>query len=208
MLRTVAVLILGFACLTPCRGDAPEGFTALFNGKDLEGWFSTGNKKVWGADNGVVFVEKGGGGWLLTEKEYGDYELRLEYKMAKMGNSGVALRTPKEGDPAYVGMELQLIDDENWKGLQPYQHTGSIYGVVPAAKVNSKPHGEWNTMRIVAKGRRILVEQNGEKLVDANLDDHEKHFKAHPGLTREKGHVGFQSYNVRVEFKNIYLKPL
>jgi hypothetical protein len=64
-------------------------------------------------------------------------------------------------------------------------------------------------MKIVAKGRKITVVNNGETLVDADLDDYVKeHGKKHPGILREKGHIGFQSYNTRVEFKNIYLKPL
>jgi hypothetical protein len=107
-------------------------------------------------------------------------------------------------------MEIQLIDDEGWPGkLETWQHTGSIYNVVPAAKTANRPIGEWNRLRIVAKGRHVLVELNGTKLVDANLDDHvEKHAKRHPGLLRKAGHIGLQSYNVRVEFRNFQLKPL
>ena len=192
---------------TPAQ--VPEGFVALFNGKDLTGWKATGDPKVWGAENGILFVNGGGGGWLMTEKEHANFELRLEFKMPKMGNSGVGLRAPLEGDPAYAGMEIQLLDDANWKGLRPAQHTGSIYDVVPAAKVVTRPHGEWNQIRIVAKGRQVRVELNGTKLVDANLDDFvEEHGKRHPGLSRKTGHVGLQSYNFRVEFRNIYLKTL
>ncbi len=187
----------------------PEGFESLFNGRDLTGWKATGKMDVWGAENGVIYVSGSGGGWLLTEKEFGDFELRLEYKMSKHSNSGVALRTPRQGDPAYVGMEIQLIDDLNWKGLQSWQHTGSIYNVVPAKKIANKDLGEWNAMRIVCKGRQVRVELNGEVLVDANLDDYvAEHAKKHPGILRDKGHVGFQSHDNRVEFKNIYLKPL
>ena len=202
------LLCAALASLVPAA-DTPEGFTPLFNGKDLTGWKSTGKMDVWGAENGVIFVSGGGGGWLLTEKEYGDYELRLEYKLPKMGNSGVALRTPLQGDPAYVGMEIQLIDDVNWKGLQTWQQTGSIYNVVPAKTIKNKEIGEWNVMRIVAKGRHIRVENNGAALVDADLADYEKeHAKRHPGILREKGHIGFQSYNFRVEFRNINIKEL
>jgi hypothetical protein len=209
----VAVVALSsFAAAQP-----PEGFVPLFNGKDLDGWKATGDPKVWGAEDGVLYVAGGGGGWLLTEKDYANFELRLEYKMPKMGNSGVGLRTPLPGqqpkgkgwDPAYIGMEIQLLDDANWKGLAEWQHTGSIYNVVPAKKVNSKPFGEWNTMRIVAKGKQILVEQNGEELVSANLADFVKeHAERHPGILRETGKIGLQSYNFRVEFKNIYVKTL
>ena len=114
------------------------------------------------------------------------------------------------GDPAYAGMEIQLIDDEGWPGkLESWQHTGAIYNVVPPKKQNNKAIGEWNVMKIVAKGRQITIVLNGETLVDANLEEYEKeHAKRHPGILREKGHVGFQSYNTRVEFRNVYLKPL
>jgi hypothetical protein len=106
-------------------------------------------------------------------------------------------------------MEIQILDDANWKGLQTWQHTGSIYNVVPAAKVNNKPFGEWNTMRIVAKGPHILIEQNGETLVDADLEKYkDEHAKKHPGILRQRGHIGFQSYNFRVEFRNIAIKEL
>lgn len=204
--------ILGLSSAVPGGSDKPPaGFESLFNGKDLTGWKATGNMKVWGVDNGVMYVSKSGGGWLLTEKEFGDFELRLQYKMSKHSNSGVALRTPLKGDPAYVGMEIQLIDDLNWKGLETWQHTGSIYNVVPAKKETNKPIGEWNSMRVIAKGRHVKVENNGEVLVDADLDDYVKqHGKKHPGIlpTHTQGHIGFQSHDNRVEFKNIYIKAL
>jgi hypothetical protein len=213
MLRLAALLAAAGFLVTPIRSDEPkppEGFTSLFNGTDLTGWKSTGDMKVWGAEKGVIYVDKGGGGWLLTEKEFSDFELRAQYKMSKGANSGVALRTPTEGDPAYVGMEIQLIDDEGWPGkLADWQHTGSIYNVVPAAKLNNKPIGEWNTIRIVCVGSKVKIEVNGTTVVDANLEDSkEKHGAKHPGLSRGKGHVGFQSYNTRVEFRNVFIKPL
>jgi hypothetical protein len=189
----------------------PPGFEALFNGKDLTGWkiMPGGKMEVWGAENGVLFVNGRGGAWLMTEKEYGDFELRLEWKVPKGGNSGVALRAPLMGDPAYQGMEIQILDDPNYKGLRPTQHTGSIYDVVPAAKQVNKPVGEWNAYIITAKGPKITVELNGTKLVDANLDDlKEQHGKKHPGLLRAKGHLGLQSHDGRVEFRNLYVKPL
>jgi hypothetical protein len=207
----VALLLWGLPAGRSQEPTPPEGFTPLFNGRDLTGWkVHNGKLEVWGADKdkGVLYVQGGGGGWLMTEKEYGDFELRLEFKMPKKGNSGVALRAPLQGDPAYQGMEIQLLDDDNWKGLKPAQQTGSIYDVVPAAKVVTRPHGEWNQMRIVAKGRRVTVELNGTKLVDADLDEYKEHAKRHPGLLREKGHLGLQSYNFRVEFRNLFVKAL
>jgi hypothetical protein len=192
------------------KSAVPEGFTPLFNGKDLSGWKVMGGKmEAWGADNGILFVQGGGGGWLMTLIEYDNFELRLDFKVPKMGNSGVALRAPLMGDPAYQGMEIQILDDVNYKGLRPAQHCGSIYDVVAPSKDVTKPFGEWNTYKITAKGRQITIELNGVKTVDANLDDYVKeHGKKHPGLSREKGHLGLQSHDGRVEFRNLYVKPL
>jgi hypothetical protein len=213
LLRSAALPLFAALVVTPARSEdtkAPDGFTALFNGKDLTGWKPTGKAEVWTAEGGAIVVEKGGGGWLLTEQEYGDFELRLEYKLSKAANSGIALRTPDKGDPAYVGMEIQLIDDEGWPGkLADYQHTGSIYDVVPASKTNNKPVGQWNAIHIVCNGSKVRVDVNGQTVVDANLEDSkEKKGAKHPGLSRGKGHIGFQSYNTRVEFRNVFVKPL
>lgn len=190
----------------------PAGFESLFNGKDLTGWkvLPGGKMEVWGAENGVLYVNGSGGAWLMTEKEYGDFELRLEWKVPPKGNSGVALRSPFDKiDPAYAGMEIQILDDDSYKGLRPAQHTGSIYDVVAASKQVNKPVGEWNKYVITAKGPKITIELNGTKIVDANLDDYKaENGKKHPGILREKGHLGLQSHDGRVEFKNIYVKPL
>ena len=216
--RTAIVLAVVLAAAVQAEdkpaNEAPKGFTALFDGKSLDGWKATGKADAWAAEDGAIVCKGGGGGYLLTEKEYGDFEFRCEYKWSKQGgNSGVGIRTPNKGDPAYAGMEIQLIDDENWEKvnkfkLADYQHTGSIYDVQPAKLQANKPIGEWNTVKIVCQGRKVTIEQNAKELVNANLDDFEKKFDKHPGLKREKGHLGFQSYNIKVEFKNVYVKEL
>jgi hypothetical protein len=220
MRRSLILLPLVFVVASPCPSwsdekNLPEGFTPLFNGKDLTGWRINegGNIKVWGAENGVLFVKGGGGGWLMTDKAYSDFELRLEFKMPEKGNSGVALRCALKGNPHLeAGMEIQLLDDEwhkkNYKGLKNTQLTGSIYGIVPPSKEALKPVGEWNKMRITAKGPRITVELNGEKIVDADLRDHRDKEKEHKGMMRPKGHLGLQSHDGRVEFRNLYVKAL
>src|SRR3954471_7850972 len=98
--RIAALPLVAALIVTPVRSEdpkPPEGARALFNGKDLSGWKATGKAEVWGAEKGVIFVDKGGGGWLLTEEDFGDFELWADYKMSKGANSGVALRTPREG---------------------------------------------------------------------------------------------------------------
>jgi hypothetical protein len=215
------LLVLGAVPMaSPCQAAdkdvvaPPEGFEPLFNGKDLTGWKVQKGGKIsaWGAQDGILYTSGSGGAWLMTDKEYADFELRLEFKVPPKGNSGVALRAPMEGNPAYFGMEIQILDDvwhkANYKGLKPTQLTGSIYDVVPPSKDVLKPVGEWNQMRITAKGRHVSVELNGTKIVDANLDDYKKKADVHKGLLREKGHLGLQCHDGRVEFRNLYVKTL
>jgi hypothetical protein len=192
----------------------PEGFTSIFNGDNLNGWKATGKMDKWAAEPGLIVCKGGGGGWLLTEKEYGNFEFRSEYRWTDIGgNSGVALRAPEKGDPAYAGMEIQLIDDENWEKahkfkLMDWQNTGAIYNVQAPKLQNNKPIGEWNAIKIVANGRKVNVVLNGKELVNANLDDYKDKNDKHPGLLREKGHIGFQSHDGRVEFRYVYIKEL
>jgi hypothetical protein len=213
MIAILAALVLAPA-VRPEDTAAPAGFQPLFDGKTLTGWKVLGGKMdAWDAADGILFVRGKGGGWLMTEREYADFEIQLEYKMPTQGNSGVALRAPMKGNPAYQGMEIQLLDDpwykKNYKPrIRPTQLTGSIYDVVPPSKDALKPTGEWNRIHITAKGRQVTVVLNGTPIVDANLDDHKDRAKIHPGLLRDKGHLGLQSHDGRVEFRNIYVKPL
>jgi len=199
---------------TPAGADE-EGFVKLFNGKDTTGWVY-GEKqagKGYQVENGVLFCTEKDGGNLFTEKEYGDFSFRFDFKLEDGSNNGIGIRAPLKGDAAYVGMEIQVLDDngKDYKGkLRPAQYHGSIYDVVPAKQGSLKPTGEWNSEEIVAKGRHVTVKVNGNTIVDANLDDvkDEAVLKKHPGLKRDKGHIGFLGHGSRVEFRNMRVKEL
>jgi hypothetical protein len=213
----LAALLYGGLELRAADDEPPAGFASLFNGKDLNGWKVNEGGKLdkWGAADGLLFTKGGGGGWLMTEEEYDDFELRLEFRLPRAGNSGVALRSALQGAPHLeAGMEIQILDDpwyldeKNYKGLKPTQRTGSLYGVVPPAKDVLRPTGQWNAFRIVARGRHLTVELNGTRIVDTNLDDHKEATKEHAGILRTEGHLGLQSHDGRVEFRNLYVKRL
>ena len=209
-MRLVLTLFLAAGLLAA----AERGFTDLFNGKDLTGWkLVKGHGPGYVVQNGILICPEDGGGNLLSEKEYSDFVLRLEFKLSPGGNNGVGIRAPQAGDIAYSGMEIQILDQDNpkYKDIKPWQHTGSVYNVLPAADVKAlKPVGEWNAYEITAQGPKIKVVLNGKTLVDGDLSTvkDEAVIKKHPGILRKSGHVGFLGHNTRVEFRNIRIKPL
>ncbi|HEV3027757.1 MAG TPA: DUF1080 domain-containing protein [Planctomycetota bacterium] len=198
---------------------AEEGFTPLFNGKDLSGWIygkKAGGEAKSGAgfavENGTLFCTAKDGGNLFTEREYGDFTLRFEFRLAENAIGGIALRAPLEGDSAFVGMRIQILDDSGseYKLLRPEQYHGSIYDCVAAKRGSLKPVGEWNSEEITARGRRVTVTVNGQVVVEANLDDlqDEAKLKKHPGLKNAKGHLGILGYGARAEFRHLRIQEL
>ncbi len=221
-LAAVAFLFsVGFGC--PSLGmeqDAAEvGFVSLFNGKDLSGWFyglrdGSENKAGRGyrVENGILFCTAEDGGNLYTEEEFGDFAFRFEFRLEPNSNNGLAIRAPREGNAAYVGMEIQILDDSGsqYGSLRPAQYHGSIYDAVPAKRGYLNPVGEWNSEEIIARGRHITVILNGNTILDADLDEikDEETLKRHPGLTRTSGHIGFLGHGTRMEFRKIRVKRL
>lgn len=183
----------------------------LFDGKSLQGWTNVGGAEGnWLARDGLLITRGEGGGWLSTEQEYGDFELSLEYKLLAGGNSGVFIRSPRTGDPAYTGIEIQILDDGDarYADLRPFQYCGSVYGVIAARRGATKPPGEWNRMTIRAEGTRIKVTLNGETIVDGDLKDHADAEAEHPGIKRPRGYIGLQSHSEPVEFRNVTIQTL
>lgn len=192
-----------------CPKEKADGFVQLFDGKTLEGWVGAVNG--YEAKDGKIVIKEKGGGNLFTKDEYSDFVFRFEFKLPPGGNNGIGIRSPLQGDPAYVGMEIQVIDNSapKYANLKEWQYHGSIYGVVPAKRGFQKPVGEWNCEEIKAEGSRITVTLNGEVIVDADIKDVEPiHDRKHPGLHNEKGHIGFLGHGAGVEFRNIRIKPL
>lgn len=191
-----------------------QGFTTLFDGKTTSGWKLVGGRGPgYVVKDGVLVCPLDGGGNLFTEKEYADFVFRFEFKTEPGGNNGVGIRAPIEGDAAYQGMEIQILDDghEKYKGkIKSEQHHGSVYDVIPARTGYLKPAGEWNQEEITAQGSRIRVKLNGAIILDADLNTVQEAdvLKKHPGLRRKAGHIGFLGHGSLVEFRNIRIKTL
>ena len=193
--------------------DPPNEPVILFDGETLEGW--VGDTGSYEARDGFISSIKGKGGNLYTEEEYSDFEFTFEFQLTPGANNGIGIRTPLEGDAAYVAIEVQVLDNsaEKYANLQPYQFHGSAYGVAAAKKGFLKPVGEWNTETIRVEGRQLTVTLNDEVILDIDLDEAAPEGKTidghdHPGLANTKGHIGFLGHGDEVHFRNLKVVSL
>jgi hypothetical protein len=181
------------------------GFELIFNGHDLMGWEEVqGMPGTFTVRDGVLAgVRKDKSAyWLSTVHQYGDFELRLQYKVPPKGNSGVFIRAPHEGRTSQKGMEIQIYDEPN-KSAPDKGSTGSIYQVVAARKFAHRPAGQWNDLGILCDGDRIQVTINGDVVNDTRMSDYDA-LKDRP----RKGYIGLSAHTDAVEFRNIRLRRI
>tara|TARA_R110002020_G_scaffold99863_2_gene236676 strand:- start:169 stop:834 length:666 start_codon:yes stop_codon:yes gene_type:complete len=208
------VVAMGLFSCSSQKRNSDKDFVPLFNGKNLDGW--VGNKTSYRAEDGMIVIDPqgSGGGNLFTEKEYGDFALRFEFQLTPGANNGLGIHAPLEGDAAYVGKELQILDNtaEKFSDLKEYQYHGSVYGVIPAKRGFLKPVGAWNSQEVIVNHPHIKVILNGETILDGDYLESSKNgtldHKDHPGLQRSSGHIGFLGHGDVVRFKNISIKEL
>lgn len=202
--------MIGFAAVFAASAVMAGEWVPLFDGKTLNGW--EGATNGYKAEDGVLKCMKQGGGKLVTSKDYADFELEFEFKLTPGANNGLGIRCKPEGDAAYMGMEIQILDDTSpqYAKLHDYQYHGSIYGVAAAKRGHLKPVGEWNHERVTAVGGKIKVELNGTVITEADLDKIEKTIdgKNHPGLHWPSGRIGFLGHGAEVEFRNIRIMEI
>ncbi len=192
-----------------------EGFRILFDGTNLDEW--RGNKTDYTVESGNIALyppTTGSGGNLYTNDQFDNFVFRFEFMLTPGANNGLGIRTPLEGDAAYVGMELQILDDDApvYATLEEYQYHGSVYGVIAAEKGALKPLGEWNYQEVIADGDNIKITLNGTVILDGNIRDASKggtiDGREHPGLLNETGHIAFLGHGSEVKFRNIRIKEL
>ena len=191
-----------------------EGFEMLFDGTNLDKWTSSTAYEI--TEEGVLRSNPDAkfGKNIYTKNEYSDFVYRFEFKLTPGANNGVGIRTPIEGDAAYLGHEIQILDDnaDVYKNLASYQYHGSVYGIIAAKRGALKPLGEWNEQEIRVQGSKIKVTLNGKVIVDGDMKEATKNGTAdkkdHPGLKRTTGHIGFLGHGTEVFFRNIRVKSL
>ena len=190
-----------------------QSFTTIFNGKDLAGW--KGDTKGYGVTDGVIVCNKGGN--LYYDKELADFAVRLEIRLPKGGNNGLAIRSPGKGNVAYEGMcECQVLDDNYEKNtgqkIDVRQAHGSAYGMVAAQRGYQRPTGQWNFQEVTVVGHTLKVELNGYLILNADLSKVDMKTvmanSAHPGKDRLSGLFGFLGHGDPVAFREISLREI
>jgi hypothetical protein len=196
------------------------GFTLLFNGTSLDGWRGYKAEAVpagWKAMRGEL-VRDGAGGDLMTKEQFADFELRLEWKISKGGNSGIMFRVGTDAEyPWATGPEFQVLDNGGHKdGQSPLTAAGSNYAVHAPVKDVTRPVGEWNDARLIVRGMHVEHWMNGVKLLEYEIGsaDWEKRVKASkfgemPGYGRlPRGYIALQDHGDAVAYRNIRIRKL
>ncbi len=203
----------GFVKLFPKDG-IPKGWT-------VTEWNDLAKKAPpdvqWTVKEGVLHSGEKRGTWLISEKEYGDFILEAEIKLTERGNSGIALRAPMFGDPAFDGMELQCADFRYNMDAKPSELTGGIYRAIAPTKQVYKPI-EWNKCHIELRGTKLKVILNDELIQDVDLSKFDQPTKRHDGTDAPplkdrplRGQIGFQHLsrdNEPVLIRNARIKDL
>jgi hypothetical protein len=226
-------LIAGIAVFTACSSpdetatsqetatpveNADTGFTAVFDGNTLDGWtaFTEPGVAVPLADSdfevmdGVIHCTGAGHSyWIKAPGTYKDCIIKMQYKVAPGSNSGIFLRVPGTEWPAHKGYEVQVLDDS---GQPPTVNTsGAVYDVLTPMRNMSRPAGEWNDVEITLRGRTVVINWNGFKIIDADFstltEPLGKWEVAYKDLPLEGG-FGVQNHGGEVWYRNIEVKQL
>lgn len=189
----------------------PE-FVEMFNGQDLSGWGGKGKTKVSGYvwEEGMLRSTPKSRN-LMTDRDYSNYILEFEFQLTPGANNGLGIHYPGAGNPAYTGMEIQILDGEHEKyqgKLKDYQYHGSLYTLAPALRGYMKPAGEWNFQRVTVRGPQVTVELNGTRILDADLDELSQTHPKHAGAKRRTGKLAFCGHGDVIRVRNMRIAEL
>jgi serine/threonine protein kinase len=203
---------------SPPANQLPKGFVSIFNGTDLSGWRPPveGRSDAWSVANGALvgtpkpnFLPQ----TLLTERDYADFELRLDYRWMSAGGYTIMLLRASDDKERYgKGLAISLVEDEGFQKVHGREagdgfRTGVVLNLTLKPPAANKPRGEWNSMRVIARRHVIEVELNGTKMPVADLDNKLELLKTHPEYSRAKGPIGLLCYYGTIEYRNVIIRP-
>jgi hypothetical protein len=217
---------------TLTSSESKDGWQLLFDGKTTNGWHTYGKTSVsaaWKVVDSSLFLdtsykEKGQineGGDIVTNEEFDNFHLQVDWKVAPKGNSGIIFYvqedTARYKQTWHTGLEMQVLDNAGHKDAQINKHrAGDLYDLIASTKEAQKPAGEWNHVEIISNNGKLDFFLNSVQIVSTTLwDDHWKtliansKFKDMPGFgTFKKGKIALQDHGDSVWFRNIKIKRL
>jgi len=214
------------AASTTASKDSTGGWTNLFDGTGTAGWHTYGTSSVndrWKVADGAITLDTASKshGDLVSDKEYGNFDLKLEWKISPKGNSGIIFYThedtTKYKETYVTGPEMQVVDNEGHPDGKLVKHqAGDLYDLISSTKKSAKPVGEWNEVEILSKDGKLDLSLNGTVVVSTTLwDDNWKKliagskFKKMPDFgTFKTGHIVLQDHGNMVSYRNIKIKEL
>jgi len=204
------------------NSQAANNWQSLFNGTDLAGWRGYNGTPVpsrWRMENGAIVLGRDGEkGDIVSEQEFADFELELEWKISEGGNSGIFYFVQETANAPYTfstGPEMQVLDDARHSdGKLPSHRAGSLYDLIAASEPAAKPVGEWNAVRIIVRGNRIEHWLNGKRVVATTYGDDVwrtmvagSKFKKMPEFAKiPRGRIALQDHGDRVWYRNIRIR--
>jgi len=238
-LKTIILLFISFFSVeimyaqekvnTLTKQEQEQGWKLLFNGRNLDGWTSVGKDNPpsagWKVENGILSTTKAerheGGGDIITKDEYSDFDLSLDFKITKGGNSGIKYFFTHYDTGGWLGLEYQILDNENHPdakmGRNGNRLQASLYDMLPLKEKQENLVGQWNHARIVAKGSKVTHYLNGKEVLsfDRKSDEYKNAWKQSkfkdskpPFGEVKQGHILLQDHGDKVSFKNIKIKEL
>jgi len=220
-----ALLLLAIAT-APLRAPAAENeFVSLFpadgvpTGWTVRHWADVKDRpeqpSLWQVKDGILHGSDPRGTWLMSEREYGDFVIEFEFLLGDRGNSGFGVRFPSRGDPAFDGIEVQMVDPRYYPpeyAFEPAELTGGLYKALPPRAQVFKPE-QWNRYEITCRGSRIKVILNGTLLHDVDLAKETRAVERGAPLAQRprRGHIGFQELSrggSHVQIRNVRIKEL
>lgn len=222
--------LLAQALNTLSPQEKQQGWTLLFNGRDVSGWHTYGGKGVgsaWRVEQGALTLnvpnrvgnKAVNGGDLVTDATFsGDFEFKAEWKVGRLTNSGIFFfvqEAPQYKNIYDTGLELQLLDDAIYEGANENTHrAGDFFSVANARVRELKPVGEWNQVHVVVKNHQLTVSMNGFSIQEHNLNgpDWKRRITASKlsgapiGKGQFTGRIGLQDWGSTVSFRNIKIR--
>jgi hypothetical protein len=226
------IIFIAFIFIAGCHSTGTDSGSSLFDGQSLKGWHTYGKSapgSAWNVDGGSIHLQPGerngyqtaGGGDLVSDEAFGNFDLKLEWKIGKKANSGILFYVQEDSaiykETWNTGPEMQVCDKDSNEDAHSFKHeAGDLYDLIPSTVMSAKGFGEWNNVEILSNNGKLDISLNGVQIISTTQWDDKwrrliagSKFKDMPGFgTFKTGHIALQDHGEEVWYRNIEIKKL